>query len=230
MSPASLAYFFDLSSFAHTALFHPDEEPWKILLKLEAYLKALPLGFKNGLISSQAYLINEELISIGEGTIVEPGAYIQGPCVIGKNCTIRHGAYLRGNVLIGDGCVVGHASEIKQAILLNGAHVSHFNYVGDSILGNQVNLGAGVKCANFKLDGTGVKVRLGLEVESTHMRKLGVILGDRSQLGCNSVTNPGTLIGKDVWCHPHMNLRGFIPSRSLIKASQKPVITQRFDL
>ena len=225
--PAS--YFFDLSKFAHPTLFEGDPEPWIAIQRISEYLKSFLFENFLGQISPQAYLIHPELISLGEGTIVEPGAYIQGPCVIGKNCIIRHGAYIRGNVIIGDDCVIGHDSEIKNSIFLNGAHAGHFNYVGDSILGNGVNLGAGVKCANFKLNHSDVKVRPGLESFSTGMKKLGACIGDGSQIGCNTVTNPGTLIGKEVWSYPCLNIRGFIPSRSQVKSPVKPVITPRFD-
>ncbi len=220
--PAS--YFFNLSHFAHAALFQNDLHPWLALQQLTAYLKTQPLGQLKGSISPSAYLIDAEFISIGEGSIVEPGAYIQGPCIIGKNCVVRHGAYVRGNVLTGDHCVIGHDSELKHAILLDKAHAAHFAYVGDSILGNEVNLGAGTKCANFKLDQTLVHLHVNGERIITHMRKLGAIIGDKTQIGCNTVTNPGTLLGQSVRCYPCLNIEGFIPSYSLIKPRTKPMI------
>ena len=219
------SYFFDLSEFRHASLFQNDPFPWLVLQQLAVYLQMQPLGRQEGIVSPYAYLINPEEISIGEGSIVEPGAYIQGPCVIGKHCVIRHGAYIRGNVLIGDYCVIGHDSEVKHAILFNHAHAAHFAYVGDSILGNEVNLGAGTKCANFKLDQTPINLHVKGERISTQMRKLGAIIGDKSQIGCNTVTNPGTLIGQEVRCYPCLNIEGFISSRSLIKPGVKPLIT-----
>jgi UDP-N-acetylglucosamine diphosphorylase / glucose-1-phosphate thymidylyltransferase / UDP-N-acetylgalactosamine diphosphorylase / glucosamine-1-phosphate N-acetyltransferase / galactosamine-1-phosphate N-acetyltransferase len=213
------SYFFDLASFQYKEIFDSTPYPWLALLNLENYIKTLPLGIHKGSISSLAYLIHPELISIGEGTIVEPGAYIQGPCVIGKNCAVRHGAYIRGNVITGDHCVIGHASEIKQTIFMNNTHAGHFAYVGDSILGSNVNLGAGVKCANFRLDGKLIDVHTDLKQRfPTEMRKLGAIIGDQTQLGCNSVTNPGSLIGQAVKCTPCLNIGGFIPSNSFIKS------------
>ena len=219
------SYFFDLTQFSHASLFEGNPFPWLILQRLAAYFKTQTLGNHEGTISSFAYLIKPEQISIGEGSIVEPGAFIQGPCIIGKHCTIRHGAYIRGNVLTGDYCVIGHDSEVKQAVLLNRAHAAHFAYVGDSILGNEVNLGAGTKCANFKLDQTPINLHIMGQHISTQMRKLGALIGDKSQIGCNTVTNPGTLIGQEVRCYPCLNIEGFIPSRSLIKPSTKPIIT-----
>jgi NDP-sugar pyrophosphorylase family protein len=220
--PAS--YFFNSSQFAHAFLFQNDPLPWLILQQLADYLKSQPLGHHEGVISLSAYLVYPEQISIGEGSIVEPGAFIQGPCVIGKRCLVRHGAYIRGNVLTGDDCVIGHDSEIKHSILLDKAHAAHFAYVGDSILGNEVNLGAGTKCANFKLDQTLINVHVNGQRLATHQRKLGAIIGDKTQIGCNTVTNPGTLIGQGVRCYPCLNIEGFIPSFSLIKPNAKPLI------
>lgn len=220
-------YFFDLSSYSHSILFKINTFPWVALQELPKYILSQSLGNHQGRISPQAYCIDSNEITIGEGSIVEPGAFIQGPCIIGKNCVIRHGAYIRGNVLIGDNCVIGHDSELKNAILMNGAHAAHFAYVGDSILGNKVNLGAGTKCANFKLDGTCICVHFQGERIHTQMRKLGAIIGDRTQIGCNVVTNPGALIGQEVQCYPCLPIEGFIPSGSLIKPTSKPSIILR---
>lgn len=218
------SYFFDLSKFSHRILFENNPLPWSVLTSLESYLRSAHLGNHQGEISSDAYLIYPNLISIGEGSIIEAGAYIRGPCIIGKNSIVRHGAYIRENVLIGDHCVVGHDSELKQAILLDHAHAAHFAYVGDSILGNEVNLGAGTKLANVKLDRSEVFIRSNEEIIPTAMRKLGAIVGDKTQLGCNVVTSPGTLIGQSVRCYPCLHIEGFIPSYSLIKPSTKPII------
>ncbi|MBA2368406.1 MAG: UDP-N-acetylglucosamine diphosphorylase [Candidatus Protochlamydia sp.] len=211
------SYFFNYTHFEHAKLFDGDPAPWTILSLIAPYLEKLQLGRLYGEISLSAYLINPELISIGEGTIVEPGAYIQGPCWIGKNCQIRHGAYIRGNVITGNDCVIGHDTEVKNSLFLDNAHAAHFAYVGDSILGREVNLGAGTKCANFRLDHQSVPVYYKEERITTSLRKLGAILGDKSQIGCNSVINPGTLIGQEVLCYPCLNLGGWIPSRSVIK-------------
>lgn len=226
MLPKS-SYFFNFSQFAHLSLFHDDPFPWLVLQLLSNYLQTQPLGYHQGIISPSAYLINPELISIGEGTIIEPGAYIQGPCIIGKKCIVRHGAYIRGNVLTGNNCVIGHDSEVKHAILLDNAHAAHFAYVGDSILGNGVNLGAGTKCANFKLDHTHINLHINGQKIPTEMRKLGAIIGDKTQIGCNAVSNPGTLIGQNVLCYPCLNIEGFISSNSKIKPAAKPIITMQ---
>lgn len=198
--------FFTLTSFAHKELFNDVQHVWQVLTRLHAYLLSRPLGEHKGTISPHAYLINPELITIGEGSIVEPGAYIQGPCLIGRNCQIRHGAYIRGDLIAGDHCVIGHTTEVKNALFLDGAHAAHFAYVGDSVLGNKVNLGAGVKCANFRLDQRPITLRhLGVK-HITNLRKLGAIIGDNAQIGCNSVTNPGSLIAREAQIGPCTNI------------------------
>lgn len=163
------------------------------------------------------FLVDPHLISIGEGTVLEPGCYIKGPCIIGKNCTVRHGAYIRGDVITGDSCVIGHETEMKNTLMMNYAHAAHFAYLGDSILGNNVNLGAGVKCANLKLDGSDITISYHGNKIPLRLRKLGAICGDSVQLGCNAVTNPGTLIGKGSKCYPCANFGGFIPPYSIVK-------------
>lgn len=225
MTNPQASHFFDFGSLVHTDLFKDDPPPWVLLTRLDAYLKSLELGQLKGEISPSAYLIHPELISIGEGSIVEPGAYIRGPCWIGKNCVIRQGAYIRGHLIAGDHCVIGHATEVKNALFLDHAHAAHFAYVGDSVLGQHVNLGAGAKCANVKLDRQSIRVHYQGKHFDTGMRKMGAIIGDRSQLGCNTVTNPGTLIGKEVQCYPCLNIGGWIPTRSLIKPSRDVVIS-----
>lgn len=138
----------------------------------------------------------DEHIVIAPGCVVEPGALIQGPTIIGANTEIRHGAYVRGGCLLGSRCVVGHTTEIKGSIMLNDAKAGHFAYLGDSILGHAVNLGAGTKLANLKLKGGTVCVPTGSGRVDTGLGKFGAVLGDGVQIGCNAVTNPGTLLGK----------------------------------
>jgi UDP-N-acetylglucosamine diphosphorylase / glucose-1-phosphate thymidylyltransferase / UDP-N-acetylgalactosamine diphosphorylase / glucosamine-1-phosphate N-acetyltransferase / galactosamine-1-phosphate N-acetyltransferase len=223
----SPSYFFNFPLFAHSILFSKITYVWEALEHLPAYLHTIPLGVHAGDISPQAYLINPELISIGKGSRVEPGAFIQGPCVIGERCTVRHGAYIRGDVLTGDDCVIGHDTEVKASIFFNRAHAAHFAYVGDSILGHGVNLGAGTKCANFRLDQGLIHIHFQKNRIETGRRKLGAIIGDDSQIGCNTVLNPGTLIGQNVQCYPCLNAGGFIPSKSKIVPSVMPIIVTK---
>jgi NDP-sugar pyrophosphorylase family protein len=207
---------FSLDTYAHKTLFLGCEYPWQALDKIASYLQSYCLGTILGDVHPSAFLVDPETIFIGEGTIVEPGAYIKGPCVIGKGCQIRHTAYIRGDVVIGDRCVIGHATEVKAAVFLDDAHAAHFAYVGDSIIGNKVNLGAGVKCANLRFDGKEVFIRYkGSKIE-TKRRKLGAIIGDGSQVGCNAVLNPGTILGKETFCLPCSVVGGFHEAKSRV--------------
>jgi bifunctional N-acetylglucosamine-1-phosphate-uridyltransferase/glucosamine-1-phosphate-acetyltransferase GlmU-like protein len=156
-------------------------------------------------------------IFVGEGTVVEPGAFIRGPVIIGHNTEVRQGAYIRGNCLIGDRCVVGHTTEMKNAVMLHDAKAGHFAYIGDSILGNDVNLGAGTRCANLKITQSEVTVRARERVYKTGLKKFGAILGDNVQIGCNAVTSPGVLMGRSSLVYPNINVPGgFYPARSII--------------
>lgn len=188
--------FFSLKDYEHRALFEHCQHPWDALKNLKNYL----LNFQySTFLCDQfpgVFFHDLEKIFLGKNVQIEPGVYIKGPCVIGDGSHIRHGAYLRGHVITGKQCVIGHCSEVKETILLDHVSVPHFNYVGNSILGNRVNLGAGVKCANFRLDGQSIRVKCdGVKME-TGLKKLGAIIGDDSSLGCNCVTSPGTLIQK----------------------------------
>lgn len=219
MSNFQPVHFFDLSEFQHKMLFDDVFSVWEVLSKIHPYLNGYSLGKIETEIPIGAYLVNREMISVGEGTIVEPGAYIRGPCIIGKNCVIRHGAYIRGDLITGNSCVIGHDTEIKNSILLNGVHAAHFAYIGDSILGNQCNLGAGTKCANLKLDNSTIRIHYEGENITTGLRKMGAIIGDQTQIGCNAVINPGTICGKFVQWYPCTNYGGFIPANSRVKSN-----------
>jgi len=208
--------FFDLESFRHKALWADDTPVWSALHKLKIYLNNLEYRIEID-IPAGVYLQNPHLISIGKGTVIEPGTLIQGPCIIGQDCTIRHGAYIREHVILGNRCSVGHATELKHSIILDEAAATHFVYIGDSIVGNGANLGAGVKCANLRLDRNEVTVQWENTKMQSGLKKFGAIIGDRVQIGCNSVLNPGTLIGKDSVCRPLVNVGGYIPPNSHVK-------------
>ena len=226
--------FFDLSGFAHAALFDRMAFVWQAIPNIGAYARAQLTGAYRpaqlGVVAEGAHLINPELIYLGEGSVIEPGAYVAGPCIIGRHCEIRHGAYVRGDVILGDRCVVGHASEVKNSIFLNGAHAPHFAYVGDSILGNHVNLGAGTKLSNLALTShkdptTGKRTTISLEVNGqmvdTGLAKMGAIMGDDAQTGCNSVLNPGCVIGPRTLIYANVSLRkGYYPADTIIKLEQ----------
>lgn len=146
--------------------------------------------------------IYDKNVQIGEGSLIESGALIKGPTIIGNNVEIRQGAYIRGNCIIGDNCVVGHATEMKNSIMLNGSKAAHFAYVGDSILGNDVNLGAGTRLANIYLRNINIIIIADNKKYRTDLKKLGAIIGDGTQTGCNCVCNPGTLIGRSSLIFP----------------------------
>jgi carbonic anhydrase/acetyltransferase-like protein (isoleucine patch superfamily) len=158
-------------------------------------------------IMAGAYLFDDR-ISLGPGAVVEPGALIKGPAVIGPNTEVRQGAYMRGNCLVGSKCVVGHTTEMKNSIMLDGAKAGHFAYVGDSILGNAANLGAGTKLANLKMIAGTIVIRFENQRYDTKRRKLGAILGDNTETGCNSVMSPGTLMGPSSIVYPGIAVPG----------------------
>ncbi|MFP3870101.1 MAG: hypothetical protein ACLFVT_04360 [Syntrophobacteria bacterium] len=164
-----------------------------------------------------ASLLGEDIF-LGPGTVVEPGAFIKGPAIIGSQCEIRQGAYMRGYCLVGDRCVVGHTTEMKHAVMLDDAKAGHFAYIGDSILGNRVNLGAGTKLANLKMVDTPVTVQFEGTRYDTGLRKFGAIIGDDSETGCNAVTNPGTLLGRRCVVCPAVSVKsGYFTDRSVIR-------------
>ena len=156
-------------------------------------------------------------VEIGRGAVVEPFALVKGPAWIGGRAQVRHGAYIRGSVWVGEGAVVGHTTEVKNSIFLDGAKAGHFAYVGDSILGAGSNLGAGTKLANLRLDGRNVRIGPGPLAPDSGRRKLGALLGDGCQTGCNSVLNPGSVLGKGSLVAPNATVRpGIHPPGSVL--------------
>ncbi len=211
---------FTLCDFEHRALFDGLEYAWEALPKIDSYIKSVIRPGIHGQVMANVTIIGD--VFIGEGTVVEPGAFINGPTIIGKNCQVRQNAYIRGSILVGDGCVVGHSTEVKNSVFLNTSNAPHFNYVGDSILGAEANLGAGTKLSNFKItvDKT-VKIKVGEEVFDTGLIKFGAILGDGVQTGCNAVLNPGTVVGKRSQIYACSLVRGFVPPDTIVKLRQK---------
>ncbi len=162
--------------------------------------------------------ILDDQVQIGDGTVVEPGALIKGPTIIGRSSEIRQGAYIRGSSLIGARSIVGHATEMKNAVMLNRVTAGHFAYIGDSILGSDVNLGAGTKLANLSIIRSQVNLRIDGIVHKTGLKKFGAIIGDSCETGCNSVTSPGTLLGKKSILVPNTTApKGYHPNKSIIR-------------
>ena len=211
--------FFDLSDFEHAAVFEGCERAWDVLNNIAPYVRERARMDVRGTVEEGAHIIGN--VTIGEGTVVESGAYVRGPAIIGKNCQIRTGAYIRGDFLAGDGCIVGNASEVKNTLFMNEAMAPHYNYCGDSVLGNRVNMGAGTKLSNWKIaaDKT-VRLKNGDETVDTGLIKFGALLGDDAQTGCNSVLNPGTVLGQKVLVYACAAIRGYIPHGTIVKLRQ----------
>jgi NDP-sugar pyrophosphorylase family protein len=210
--PADL---FDLSQTEHAAIFEGCEFAWEALKKIKPYiLTNLKPGLRN---RCEGVAFIGEQVFIGEGTVIEDGVMIKGPAIIGRNCEIRHNAYIRENVIVGDGCVVGNSCELKNALLFNQATVPHFNYIGDSILGYKAHTGAGVILSNVKSLPGNVTIEMDGQRKDTGLRKFGALLGDGVEVGCNSVLNPGTIIGRGSVVYPSTNWRGILPPNSIAK-------------
>jgi UDP-N-acetylglucosamine diphosphorylase / glucose-1-phosphate thymidylyltransferase / UDP-N-acetylgalactosamine diphosphorylase / glucosamine-1-phosphate N-acetyltransferase / galactosamine-1-phosphate N-acetyltransferase len=210
-----VADLFDLGQTRHAGLFEGCEFAWDALKKLKEYLAANLKPKLLNRVLGEAYI--GEQVYVGKGTVVEDGAMIKGPAIIGENCEIRHGAYLRENVIIGDGCVVGNSSELKNVVLFNEADVPHFNYVGDTIIGYKGHLGAGVKVSNIKIVAGNVMVEVNGKPFDTGLRKFGALLGDHAEIGCNAVLNPGSIIGRNSLVYPNVNWRGILPANMIAK-------------
>jgi len=209
------ADLFDLSQTEHAEVFAKCAYGWDALKGLAAYIDAHVRPALRNRCEGVAYI--GERVFIGAGTVVEDGVMFKGPAIIGRNCQIRHNAYLRENVVVGDDCVVGNACELKNALLFNRAHVSHFNYVGDSILGYRSHLGAGVKISNVKIFPGHVMVEVEGKRIDTGLAKFGALVGDRAEVGCNAVLNPGTILGRDTRVYPNVNWRGALAAGGIAK-------------
>lgn len=216
---------FDLTQTEHAQLFEGCDFAWDALKKLKQYLKTNLRPGLNHTADGESYIGPN--VYIGEGTVIEAGVMIKGPAIIGRNCQIRHNAYLREDVIVGDNCVVGNACELKTTILFNNAQVPHFSYVGDSILGYKAHLGAGVKISNVKLVPGNVTVEKDGIPFDTGLRKFGVLLGDNTDIGCNSVLNPGSIIGRGSVIYPNICWRGILPDNMIVKNRAKQDIVVR---
>jgi NDP-sugar pyrophosphorylase family protein len=235
LQPQSL---FDLSDPTTAALFDGCATVWQALPQIKRHVARLTAGGPriDGTVMDGAWL-GEAAIVIEAGAVVEPGAYIVGPAYIGAGAVVRHGAYVRENVILLAGSTLGHASEAKNALLLPGAAAPHFAYVGDSILGHRVNLGAGTKLSNLgilsaKDAATGKRPTIKLVIDGveydTGLTKFGAILGDDAQTGCNAVLNPGCIIGPRTLVYANTSVRkGYHPADSIVKLRQNVRVMAR---
>lgn len=203
---------FDLSHTQASTYLSAYDYPWLALEELEYFVRTLGAG-----LDVQEY---EELdcgVWVHRTARVAPTACLLSPCVIGANTEVRHGAYVRGNVLIGENCVVGNSTEIKNSILFDGVKAPHFNYVGDSILGFNAHLGAGTILSNVKSDRSFITVRADDKSWQTGLRKLGSLIGDYAEIGCNCVLNPGVVVGRGATVYPLSMVRGCVSENCIWK-------------
>jgi len=222
------AEFIALEHTTHAKLFENQHFIWDALKQIASYLQFRLKPAVLGQLMGKPFISNA--VFIGSGTIVEQGAVIKGPAWIGENCHIRSGCYVRENVIVGDGVVMGNSCEFKNCIVCDEAQVPHFNYVGDSILGFRAHLGAGVILSNVKLDHREISVTTDDGIVPTGLTKFGAIVGDRTEIGCNAVVNPGTIIGRDCIIYPCANVRGVIPRAHIVKLRQELQTMKRRDL
>lgn len=210
-----------------TALYHYPEHSiaWPLLSAHEYPWEALD-GIKAYILSLGATLSEGEYTRIGEDVWVAKtarvaaSASLNGPCIICADAEIRQGAFIRGSAIVGAGAVVGNSTELKNCILFDGVQVPHFNYVGDSILGYRSHMGAGAITSNVKSDKSLVKIRYGEECLETGRKKVGAMLGDLVEVGCNSVLNPGTVIGRETNVYPLSSVRGYVPASCIYKTAE----------
>lgn len=211
---------YDLTETAAKPLLESVTYPWEALPKIKDFI--IELG--NSL-DPEEYEKRGENIWIHKSATVFDSAYIAGPCIIGKDTEVRQCAFIRGSALVGDNCVVGNSTELKNVIIFNNVQVPHYNYVGDSILGFHSHMGAGSITSNVKSDKTLVHVK-GTDFDiATGMKKFGAMLGDYVEVGCNSVLNPGTVIGSHSNIYPLSRVRGYVPSNSIYK-DQNDIVTK----
>ena len=204
----SLSTYFDLSKFPQVELFESLNFVFDPIVQLITVFDKLRLGFVESSTNPHVVLKNESTIYIGKNVEIDPFVLIEGPVWIEDNVKIKQGAYIRPYSMIGKGAVIGHASEVKHSIVAEEAKLPHFNYVGDSIIGSYANLGAGVKCANVRLDHNFIKLKVGQARLQTPLKKLGSFVGDHASIGCNTVLSPGTLINSYTKIPPCIHVSG----------------------
>lgn len=203
---------FDLSHSLAGDYLRAFRYPWEALGGIGDLI--LSLGAK---LSAEDYDRVSENVWIAKSAKIYPNNYIAGPCIIGPETEVRPGAFIRGNALVGANCVVGNSTELKNVILFDNVQVPHYNYVGDSILGYKAHMGAGSVTSNVKSDKLSVVIKNGAEHIETGRKKVGAMLGDFVEVGCNSVLNPGTVLGRGVSVYPTSSVRGVIPANCIYK-------------
>ena len=211
ISMLKTAELYDMSHTLAGAYLSGFEYPWQALKGIKELILAL------GPTLGEDYTEVSPTVWVHKTAAVAPTAFLGAPCIIGAGTEVRHCAFIRGSALVGEGCVVGNSVELKNAILFDNVQVPHFNYVGDSILGYKSHMGAGSVTSNVKSDKTLVVVKNGEEQVPTGLKKFGAMLGDHAEIGCGSVLNPGTVVGKNARVYPLSMVRGFVPANHIYK-------------
>ena len=193
-------------------LFDKVTYPWEVLPNIGSFIKEL-----GNTLSSDEYEKRGENVWVAKSAKVFDSAYINGPCIIGKDAEVRHCAFIRGNAIVGEGAVVGNSTELKNVILFNKVQVPHYNYVGDSILGFRAHMGAGSITSNVKSDKKLIVIKGPDGNVETGIKKIGAFLGDNVEVGCGSVLNPGTIVGRESNIYPLSSVRGCVPAKSIYK-------------
>ena len=218
MKCLEIANLFNVENTIATEIFKCKTYPFEVLPEIGAFIKEL---IKT--LDMQKFEKRGEDIYVAKSAKVAESASITGPCIIDEQAEVRHCAFIRGNAIVGKKCVVGNSTELKNVILFDCVQVPHYNYVGDSILGYRSHLGAGAVTSNVKSDKTLVTVKVMGEKIETSLKKFGAILGDNVEVGCGSILNPGTVIGKNTNIYPLSSVRGYVPQNSIYKAADNVV-------
>lgn len=218
MKDFTIEKLLDLKETIASELFEGKTYPWEVLPEIKDFI--LKLGKT---LDPEEYEYKEGDIWIAKSAKIAPTACINGPAIIGKDTEVRHCAFIRGNAIVGEGCVVGNSTELKNVVIFNCVQVPHYNYVGDTVLGYKSHMGAGSICSNVKSDKQLVVVKDGEEKIETGLKKFGAMLGDHVEVGCGSVLNPGTVIGRNSNIYPLSSVRGCVPADSIYKNKNEVV-------
>jgi len=212
MQRLEISSLFDLNKTIARDLFSGKTYPWEVLPEISDFIVKLGLT-----LDTQKYEQRGVNIWVAKDAVVFDSAYIQGPCIIDSGAEVRHCAFIRGSVIVGKNSVVGNSTELKNTIIFDNVQVPHYNYVGDSILGFKSHMGAGSITSNVKSDKTNVSIKIDGNKIETGRKKVGAMLGDYVEVGCGSVLNPGTVIGRSTNIYPLSSVRGYIPENSIYK-------------
>ena len=212
MEQCKIVNMYDLNETIAKEYMETAEYPWELLDGLSDYIKRL-----GATLDPEKYEKRGEDVWVAKNAKVAPTAFLGSPLIIDEEAEVRHCAFIRGNVIVGEGAVVGNSTELKNAVLFNKVQVPHYNYVGDAVLGYKSHMGAGSICSNVKSDKKLVVVKDGDEKIETGLKKFGAMLGDHVEVGCGSVLNPGTVIGRNTNIYPLSPVRGCIPADSIYK-------------